>query len=82
MATQNDIQQFLEKVKKMEKGEKLDLSSDEDLSIGIMNLISMEEHSNLQNGVKADYPLYEYRIWIMKSQNSIIVAFLLKINTI
>jgi len=44
MATQNDIQQFLEKVKKMEKGEKLDLSSDEDLSIGIMNLISMEEH--------------------------------------
>jgi uncharacterized protein (DUF2249 family) len=39
-----DINQFLEKVKKMEKGEKLDLSSDEDLSIGIMNLISMEEH--------------------------------------
>jgi hypothetical protein len=44
MATQDDIQQFLEKVKKMEKGEKLDLSSDEDLSIGVMNLISMEEH--------------------------------------
>jgi len=39
-----DINKFLEKVKKMEKGEKLDLSSDEDLSIGIMNLISMEEH--------------------------------------
>lgn len=32
------------KIKKMEKGEKLDLSSDEDLSIAIMNLISMEEH--------------------------------------
>jgi len=44
MATQNDIQHFLEKVKKMEKGEKLDLSSDEDLSIGIMNLVSIEEH--------------------------------------
>ena len=44
MATQNDIQLFLEKVKKMEKGEKLDLSSDEDLSIGIMNLVSIEEH--------------------------------------
>ena len=28
----------------MEKGEKLDLSSDEDLSVAIMNLISMEEH--------------------------------------
>ncbi|MGF3555288.1 MAG: hypothetical protein ACQXXF_08530 [Thermoplasmatota archaeon] len=34
----------MEKIKKMEKGERLDLSSDEDLSIGIMNLISMEEH--------------------------------------
>lgn len=39
-----DINEFLDKVKKMEKGEKLDLSSDEDLSIGIMNLISIEEH--------------------------------------
>jgi len=34
-----DIDSFLQKVKKLEKGEKLDLSSDEDLSIGIMNLI-------------------------------------------
>lgn len=41
---QPDINEFMEKVKKMEKGEKIDLSSDEDLSIGIMNLISMEEH--------------------------------------
>ena len=39
-----DIDAFLQKVKKLEKGEKLDLSSDEDLSIGIMNLISIEEH--------------------------------------
>lgn len=39
-----DIDKFLQKVKKLEKGEKLDLSSDEDLSIGIMNLISIEEH--------------------------------------
>jgi len=42
--TNDDIQQFLNRVKKMEKGERLDLSSDEDLSVGIMNLISMEEH--------------------------------------
>jgi hypothetical protein len=41
---QPDINEFMDKVKKMERGEKLDLSSDEDLSIGIMNLISMEEH--------------------------------------
>lgn len=39
-----DINEFMDKVKKLEKGEKLDLSSDEDLSIGIMNLISIEEH--------------------------------------
>ena len=37
-----DIERFMNKVKAMEKGEKLDLSSDEDLSIAIMNLISME----------------------------------------
>lgn len=41
---QSKIDQFMEKAKKIEKGEKLDLSSDEDLSIGIMNLISIEEH--------------------------------------
>jgi len=39
-----EVKQFMDKVKKMEKGHKLDLSSDEDLSIAIMNLISMEEH--------------------------------------
>lgn len=39
-----DFDTFMSKVKKMEQGEQLDLSSDEDLSIGIMNLISIEEH--------------------------------------
>lgn len=38
------VQDLLDKVKKMEKNEKLDLSSDEDLSIAVMNLISIEEH--------------------------------------
>lgn len=41
---QPDINEFMNKIKKLEKGEKLDLSSDEDLSVAIMNLISMEEH--------------------------------------
>jgi hypothetical protein len=40
---EQDIQRLLEKVKES-KGGKLDLSSDEDLSIAIMNLISIEEH--------------------------------------
>lgn len=34
----------MNRVKEIEKGHKIDLSSDEDLSIAIMNLISIEEH--------------------------------------
>ncbi len=44
MINNSDLQHFLDKVKKAEKGHRLDLSSDEDLSIAIMNLISLEEH--------------------------------------
>ncbi|EKD86045.1 MAG: hypothetical protein ACD_37C00503G0004 [uncultured bacterium] len=43
MAKDKDINEFIEKVSKSTKG-KLDLSSDEDLSIAIMNLVSIEEH--------------------------------------
>lgn len=39
-----DIEKLLEKVEKVTKEKKLDLSSGEDLSIGIMNLIAIEEH--------------------------------------
>ena len=35
---------LINKVEKVTKEKKLDLSSGEDLSIGIMNLISIEEH--------------------------------------
>ncbi len=44
MVNQKDIQKLLEKVEKVTSQKKLDLSSGEDLSIGIMNLISIEEH--------------------------------------
>lgn len=43
MSKEEDIQQFLEKVAASKKGQ-LDLSSDEDLSVAIMNLVSIEEH--------------------------------------
>jgi len=43
MAKDNNIEEFIKKVNKSTKG-KLDLSSDEDLSIAIMNLVSIEEH--------------------------------------
>lgn len=44
MADKAKIQKLLDKVDEVTKQKKLDLSSGEDLSIGIMNLISIEEH--------------------------------------
>ncbi|MCX6809155.1 MAG: hypothetical protein NTZ65_00135 [Candidatus Berkelbacteria bacterium] len=38
------LDDLLVKVEKMKKSDKVDLSSDEDLSIAIMNLVSIEEH--------------------------------------
>jgi len=43
LETKKKIEELLKKVAESKKG-KLDLSSDEDLSIAIMNLISIEEH--------------------------------------
>ena len=40
----SDIQKFIDKTKKIEKGHSMDLSSGEDLSVAIMNLIGIEEH--------------------------------------
>jgi len=39
-----DLQKFIDKAKSLEKGHQLDLSSGEDLSVAIMNLIGIEEH--------------------------------------
>ena len=44
MVTNQDIQKFINKAKDLEKGHLMDLSSGEDLSMAIMNLISIEEH--------------------------------------
>lgn len=44
MADKEDIKKLLNKVESVTREKKLDLSSDEDLSVGIMNLISIEEH--------------------------------------
>lgn len=44
MTTSNEIQKFIDSTKKLEKGHNLDLSSGEDLSVAIMNLIGIEEH--------------------------------------
>lgn len=39
-----DINQLLEKINRLKREGKLDLSSEEDLSLAVMNLISLEEH--------------------------------------
>jgi len=44
MKKQNSIKDFLEKAEKIKQQKTFDLSSGEDLAIGIMNLISIEEH--------------------------------------
>ena len=39
-----NLDEFIKKIDEMKKQDKMDLSSDQDLSIAIMNLVSIEEH--------------------------------------
>ena len=39
-----NLSEFIKRVDEMKKQDKMDLSSDQDLSIAIMNLVSIEEH--------------------------------------
>jgi len=59
MEIDEKIKEFMDKVKKMEKSEKFDLSSDEDLSIAIMNLISIEEHLFFSGGKTGKIKYYD-----------------------
>jgi len=52
-----NLNQLIEKVDSMKKQDKLDLSSDQDLSIAIMNLVSIEEHFFF-TGAKLGKPKY------------------------
>ncbi len=51
------ISKFIEKVDQMKKQEKMDLSSDQDLTFAIMNLVSIEEHF-IFTGVKTGKTKY------------------------
>lgn len=44
MVTESDVNKLVEDVEKVTRRRELDLSSDADLSMAIMNLISLEEH--------------------------------------
>ncbi|KKP79797.1 MAG: hypothetical protein A2271_02345 [Candidatus Moranbacteria bacterium RIFOXYA12_FULL_35_19] len=52
-----NLNELIEKVDTMKKQDKLDLSSDQDLSIAIMNLVSIEEHFFF-TGTKLNKPEY------------------------
>lgn len=59
MEKQKEIGKLLAKVKEVEKGEKLDLSSAEDLSIAAMNLIAIEEHLFFSGAKTGNAKYYE-----------------------
>jgi hypothetical protein len=52
-----NLNELIEKVDSMKKQDKLDLSSDQDLTIAIMNLVSIEEHFFF-TGAKTGKPEY------------------------
>lgn len=52
-----NLNELVQKVDEMKKQDKLDLSSDQDLSIAIMNLVSIEEHFFF-TGAKTGKPEY------------------------
>lgn len=52
-----NLNELVQKVDEMKKRDKLDLSSDQDLSIAIMNLVSIEEHFFF-TGMKTGKPEY------------------------
>lgn len=70
MEIDEKIGEYVKKIKKMEKGEKLDLSSDEDLSIAVMNLISIEEHLFFSGGKTGKTKYFDllYQIREMRKQ--------------
>ena len=52
-----NVERLIKKVNELKNGEKIDLSSDEDLSVALMNLISIEEHLYF-SGVKTSKKKY------------------------
>jgi len=55
----SNLNEFIEKIDNIKKVNPLDLSSDQDLSIAIMNLISIEEHLFFSGAKTQDNSFYE-----------------------
>lgn len=54
-----DVNELVEKYDSLKKEQKLDLSADQDLSIAIMNLISIEEHLFFSGAKTEDSKYYD-----------------------
>lgn len=53
------LNEFIDKVDQMKKQDKMDLSADQDLSIAIMNLVSIEEHFFFSGGKTGNAQYYD-----------------------
>lgn len=71
------LQEFIDKVDHMKKQEKMDLSSDQDLSIAIMNLISIEEHFFF-TGAKTGKPEYYDLIHEVREMRKVLLKKIIK----
>lgn len=72
MNEQEEIKKLIENVKKLEQGEKLDLSSGEDLSVAVMNLISIEEHLFFTGGKTGDAKYFELLNQVREMRKSLL----------
>lgn len=71
------LNEFIAKVDHMKKEEKMDLSADEDLSIAIMNLISIEEHFFF-TGAKLNKPEYFDLIKEVREMRKVLLKKIIK----
>ena len=65
------------KIKKLENSENLDLSSDEDLSIAVMNLISIEEHLFFTGGKTGKTHYYDLLYQIREMRKGLLKMLIL-----
>lgn len=72
-----NLDEFIKKVDDMKKQDKMDLSSDQDLSIAIMNLISIEEHFFF-TGAKLGKPEYYDLIKDVREMRKVLLQKIVK----
>jgi len=75
--TPQQLQAFIDKVDSMKKQDLMDLSSDQDLSIAIMNLISIEEHFFF-TGAKLEKTAYYDMIKDVREMRKVLLKKIIK----